>query len=75
MIDHRPKRHPQPCRPPFPGQAFLKRIIAFLSEAADELEKGNGCMKETGDHLHLRDEDKEWENDFPDVDVVVLYPI
>jgi hypothetical protein len=52
----------------------LRRIIAFLSDAADELEKKNGCMKEAGDHLHLRDEDENWEKDFPDSDVIVLYP-
>ena len=48
--------------------ADLRRIAAFLSACADEIESG---ILVDG-HRHLRDVDRQWPEAHPDSDVIVV---
>jgi hypothetical protein len=48
----------------------LRRIAAFLLECADKAESGDW----RNSHRHLTEHDRQWDNDHPDSDVIVIHP-
>ena len=50
--------------------ADLRRIARFLNDAADQVEQG----LTKNNHVHLRAFDRDWNNDHPESDVIVIHP-
>jgi hypothetical protein len=50
--------------------ADLRRIACFLNDCADRAEIGDWRSS----HCHLIDFDRDWDNDHPEVDLIVIHP-
>jgi hypothetical protein len=48
----------------------LRRVAAFLTTCADEIESGSWRSS----HRHLTTFDRRWEIDHPNSDVIILHP-
>ena len=52
------------------SSADMRRIAAFLTDCADGVESGDWRTS----HRHLTEFDKDWDDDHPDSDVIVIHP-
>ncbi len=48
----------------------LRRIARFMIDCADLAESGHWSSS----HIHLTEFDRDWDNDHPDSDIIVIHP-